>query len=369
MNARDLESEDVKRRAQGRWLEIYSQIAPELDEAVARLGRHVACPMHGGTDGFRLFRDAPETGGGVCASCGTFHDGFALLRALFGWSFPEVLVQVGSALGGIEATPRPAVRKPKAAERPRKSTRYGLRRHWKAGVRNEWAKRLIEGYLASRGLSPVLAEIWLGQARVHPAMLYRDDERKVVGEWPCVMTLVRDAEGRAITMHRLWLERLDAKTVVKAPVDCPKKLYPLADGRSMSGGAIRLGSPLGRTLGVAEGIETALAVTAATGMTVWPCFSASIMPSFVPPEGVDTVVAWADKDRPKRLPPLACGTKRKPMRPGLDAARALQQRLWGEGIKAAVQLPPDPIPSGKEAIDWADVFSTQRRLGSMSLLI
>lgn len=369
MNAAKLESDELKARSHGRWVEIFSILAPELDEAVQRMGRHVACPMHGSNDGFRLFRDAADTGGGVCSSCGAFHDGFALLRALRGWSFPEVLEQVDDALGGAVSQPQPAVIKPKAAKAPSRSTRYGLRRHWKAGVRDEWAKRLLEDYLVGRGLSPVLAEIWLEEARVHPAMPYRNDERKVVGEWPCVMTLVRDAEGRAITMHRLWLERLDAKTVVKAPVDCPKKLYPLTEGASMSGGAIRFGKPVGRTLGIAEGIETALAVTAATGMTTWACVSASIMPSFVPPEGVDTVVVWADKDRAKAQPLLPNGEQRPPKHPGLDAARALQKRLWSEGIKAAVQLPPVEIPAGKDSIDWADVYSIEQRQGPMSLLI
>ena len=42
-------------------------LAPALEPALSRVGRHVACPVHGGTDGFRLFRDADRRAG-VCAT-------------------------------------------------------------------------------------------------------------------------------------------------------------------------------------------------------------------------------------------------------------------------------------------------------------
>lgn len=348
-----IEVDELKARAEGRWLEIFSLLAPELDEAIARLGRHVACPMHSSPDGFRLFRDAAETGGGICSSCGAFHDGFALLRALRSWSFPEVLAHVAEALGGIATNVRsqPA---PKPQPASKRDAREGLRRLWKAGKADREARRLLEDYLATRGLSPALAATWLEQARVHPSLPYRNDDKEVVGSWPCVLTLVRGVGGKAVTLHRTWLTRLDDCTVAKAPVAHPKKLYPAAKGRTISGGAIRLGEPVGRTLGIAEGIETALAVAGATGMTVWACWSASLLPSFVPPEGIDTVVIWADKDREEA---------------GLKAARSLQQRLWSQGIKAALQLPDAPFPAGAKSVDWADVFAAEQRPGPLSLLL
>lgn len=367
--ASKIEANELKARASGRWLEIFSVIAKELDEAASRLGRHVACPMHDSPDGFRLFHDAAETGGGVCSTCGIFHDGFALLRELRGWSFPEVLVEVAGALGGtataIERRPRP-----KALPTPKdRDARVGLNRLWKAGRSDSEAMQLVADYLATRGLDPALAELWMSEARVHPALPYRNDEGKVVGEWPCVLTMVRAADGKPVTLHRTWLNRVDGETVFKAPVSHPKKLYPVPDGSSVTGGAIRFGEPIGTTLGIAEGIETALAVTGATGMTVWGCWSASLLPGFAPPEGVDAVVIWADRDRPRRRPPLPSGEERPPSHPGLDAARALQKRLWEEGVKAAVQLPQVEIPAGKSSVDWADVFAFEQRRRPRSMQI
>ena len=69
----------VKDDARGRWQRVLSDLAPALQDAVAKRGKHVPCPVHGGRDGFRVFPDVSETGGGVCNTCGYFVDGFSLL--------------------------------------------------------------------------------------------------------------------------------------------------------------------------------------------------------------------------------------------------------------------------------------------------
>ena len=79
MNTRLIEARGVRERAAGRWIDMLAALAPALVPALSRPGRHVPCPVHGGTRGFRLFRDVDDTGGGVCNTCGTFPDGFALL--------------------------------------------------------------------------------------------------------------------------------------------------------------------------------------------------------------------------------------------------------------------------------------------------
>ena len=60
---------DIWHLSRGRWLDIFRAFAPALDDACLRVGRHVPCPVHGGKDGFRLFEDAAETGGGICNTC------------------------------------------------------------------------------------------------------------------------------------------------------------------------------------------------------------------------------------------------------------------------------------------------------------
>ena len=67
----------IHRQAPGRWLDILSGLAPDLRPAVEKRGRHVPCPVHGGKDGFRLFRDADQTGGGIC-------------NTVSGWASPSI---------------------------------------------------------------------------------------------------------------------------------------------------------------------------------------------------------------------------------------------------------------------------------------
>ncbi|MBZ3672428.1 hypothetical protein JT305_10370 [Salmonella enterica subsp. enterica serovar Senftenberg] len=85
-------------------------LAPHLEPALRKHGRHVSCPIHGGKDGFRLFKDAHLTGGGVCNTCGANHDGFELLMWLNNWDFKQCLSEVGDYLG-VEKS-NPSINKP-----------------------------------------------------------------------------------------------------------------------------------------------------------------------------------------------------------------------------------------------------------------
>lgn len=51
-----LNAQEVRNRI-GNWDAVLAGLAPELAAALSRKGRHVPCPVHGGRDGFRLFRD------------------------------------------------------------------------------------------------------------------------------------------------------------------------------------------------------------------------------------------------------------------------------------------------------------------------
>ncbi len=150
-----------------------------------------------------------------------------------------------------------------------------------------------------------------------------------------MVALVTGADGAPVTVHRTYLTP-DGR---KAPVPDPKKLmgYP---GDRLVGGAIRLFAP-GQALGVAEGIETALAVHLRTGMPVWSAVSAGLLARLEPPAETALVVVWADRDRSGA---------------GEMAALSLRERLIGRGISVAVHLPPGPIPAGAKGIDWADVW-------------
>ena len=64
-------------------------LAPELMPAIAKIGRHVPCPLPGhenSKDGFRLFPDFHTSGGCCCNSCGFYPNGTMLLAKLKGIS-------------------------------------------------------------------------------------------------------------------------------------------------------------------------------------------------------------------------------------------------------------------------------------------
>jgi phage/plasmid primase-like uncharacterized protein len=355
-----IEADDV-RRAVSRtgWLSVLSALAGDaLGPALKRPGRHVACPVHGGRhgDGFRLFADVDRSGGGICATCGAYPDGLALLRWLFHWSFPEALAQVASVLGlgsGPSGTATP-VRLRVAPSFPRSIPEKGGPAQVRLALRRSWSPSLapqdpraapLRRYLASRGLDAALLDPRV--VRFHPGLGYwvRDanDRPRCVGRFPAMLAVVADRDGRPISIHRTYVR---ADGTGKAPVPSPRKLMAHAGPTPLSGAAIRL-CPAASDLGIAEGIETALAVRAITGMPVWACVSATLLRGFEVPSGVERLIVWADKDRSGA---------------GEAAAAVLQARL-ADVVDVQVRLPEAPIPATARGIDWADVWLRQRPLG------
>jgi phage/plasmid primase-like uncharacterized protein len=335
------------------WLCVLSALAGDvLAPALRRPGRHAPCPVHGGRhgDGFRLFADVDQTGGGICASCGAFPDGLALLQWLFRWSFPEALRQTAAVLGlrpGAAMTVVPARNRRQPPQRSVAESgqpREALRRAWAASLSPQhpgaWPLR---HYLAARRLAVSVLDARV--IRLHPALPYwsldGDDQPHCLGRFPAMLARVCAADGRAVTLHRTYLR---ADGTGKAPVSSPKKLMRHVRSAPLAGGAVRL-FPAGAALGIAEGIETALAVQAMTGLPVWACGSATLLARFRPPPCVERLTVWADKDRSEA---------------GMRAAEVLHARL-ASVLEVHIELPVAPIPAGAKGLDWADVWLRQRR--------
>ncbi|WP_020563039.1 DUF7146 domain-containing protein [Methylosarcina fibrata] len=343
MNASAIESNVVRDAARGSWLSVLDDLAPEINKAIEKPGhRHIACPVHGGKDGFRLFRDANLSGGGCCNTCGPKPDGFSLLMWLRGWTFPEALSAVAEVLGvskGFQASKR-IVQKKTHIEQSKSSVNDDkikslLRTVWQESksIRHPDADP-VRLYLQSRGLDGWLQN-W-SSLRFHPKMQYRNEDNQVIGYFPAMLALVENG-NQPITIHRTFLTD-DGR---KAPVDSPKKLMPVPADRLIVGSGIRLGNT-GRVLSVTEGIETALAVIEATGMVTWPLISATLMSHFVIPQGVEKLIIWSDLDRS-----LA----------GSFAAQKLAERAQTQGIQVEIREPSGPLLADAKSIDWLDVLN------------
>lgn len=345
----------AREQAEGRWISIINALAPQLSDAVESEGkRHFPCPVHGGKDGLRAFKDVSQTGGCVCNSCGKFHDGFETLKWANGWDNRTAVEEVTTYLNGGDAHAKRNVRvlPPRVAPPPKvdnESLRRSLNRVWNQSVPiTDRCAEPARLYLARRGLSTPPP----GALHFHPALAYHDGE-KVTGRYPAIIAMVSGIDGKAVTIHRTYLTE-DGQ---KAPVDAPKKLMSYPDDRKAVGGGIRL-AKVGRVLAVAEGIETALAVIEGSGIPAWPTVNALLLENFVPPPSVEQLIVFADKDLP---------TKQHPKGHGQEAARNLVRRAWAMGIKATAIMPRGEIPEGAKSLDWLDILRRDGPQGFPSL--
>jgi putative DNA primase/helicase len=91
--------------------------------------------------------------------------------------------------------------------------------------------------------------------RLHSAMPYVH-EGEPIGTWPAMVAPIVAVDGRPLALHRTYLDAHGHKADVPGAV---KKLTPAAG--LLAGGSIRLHEPARGVIGVAEGIETALAAS------------------------------------------------------------------------------------------------------------
>jgi hypothetical protein len=192
------------------------------------------------------------------------------------------------------------------------------------------------GYLRFRGIDPAHAD---AELRSHPNLRHSEG-----GSFPALIGKVTDAEGGFAGIWRIYVAK-NGKG--KASVEAPKMGLGVARG-----GAVRIGG-VGHTVGIAEGIETALAVrqlvNEQTGITfpVWAALSANGMQSVEIPSKVFQVKIFPDHDQPTRF--LFVG---KPS-VGMTAAKGLATRLQSEAVSVSIIAPA-------RGTDWLDRLNAMR---------
>lgn len=199
----------------------------------------------------------------------------------------------------------------------------------------------VHRYLTRRvpGLAMVPAQI-----RLHARLAYYDppavqgDKPVLVGHFAAMVVRGFNANGELVQLHKTYLTQEGQK----AAVENPKKTDRGVGSNSF---ALRLMEPEGDTLGVCEGIETALAAHVLDGIAVWPCHAAGILANFVLPAGlrdrVKRVIIYADSDELKRG-----------KRAGSFAAAQCADRLRREGIRTLIVRP------AKVGCDMADLAAS-----------
>jgi putative DNA primase/helicase len=151
--------------------------------------------------------------------------------------------------------------------------------------------------------------------KAHPALEYWHEGQRV-GVHPGFVAEVLDLAGELVTLHVTYLE--GGKKLV---TNEPRKILSPLTGRE--GCAVRL-MPTTGVLGIAEGIETALAAAALHDMPVWAALNTSLLAKFEPLAGLKALHIYADADRA-----------------GLEAAGRLMERLQGR-MRFELHVPSAP---------------------------
>ena len=189
---------------------------------------------------------------------------------------------------------------------------------------------IASGYLKTRGLS---GETPLSIRQADLEYAPRSGER-----YPTMIAAIMNCQNQIVGIHRTFLQVNPDGSVVKAPVEKPKKAMG-----SVTGGAVHLREPLPgmETLHLTEGIETGLGVQEALPLeVVWATLSAQNLATVILPAGIKKLFIWADRDRSGA---------------GEDWAEKAAKLFSSQGIKVFVLVPPGPIPDGQKSVDWLDM--------------
>lgn len=284
----------------GRWPGILTALG--VDSKFLK-NEHGPCPACGGRDRFRF--DDKGNGMFYCSNCGS-GDGFVLLYLVNGWAFQKAADEVDRVLGlGV---PKSEVK----PERTDDDKRRYMVQLWKES-RPATSGDPVWHYLSNRcGCDPAP---FMDDLRFHPNLKHASGEK-----FPAMLAMMGWDGQRFSGVHRTWIH--EGK---KAPVTPAKASFG-------DQGIIRLG-PATETLGIAEGIETAIAASARFGFPFWSGVCANGLESWVPPANVTRVLIAGDCDRSFT---------------GQAASFVLAKRLVRAGLEVDVF-----IPEVKDT-DWAD---------------
>jgi putative DNA primase/helicase len=187
---------------------------------------------------------------------------------------------------------------------------------------------LVTLYLKRRGFGAV----WPLPAclRYHRALPYWNDGAEKLGAYPAMVAPIIAPDGRTVALHRTYLTT-DGR---KADLPTAKKLTGAAG--PLAGASIPLHAPARGVIGVAEGIETALAAWCASSVPTVAAYCAGNLAAYRWPAGVQRLVIFADNDNA-----------------GREAADTLRARVVRAGLHACVIT---PTHAGS---DWCDVWAAR----------
>ena len=313
----------IQDRARGRW----ASILPLLGiDATFLNGKHTGCPMCGGKDRWRWI-DRQGSGDWICTHCG-HGDGIELAKRFLAVDFLAAVRLVEKHIGSA-----PLLRPKTRSERERAEvSKDQLQALWGRAMPLT-GEDLASRYLINRGIR---LPAWPTCLRFIEELPWKgEDGSRAV--FPAMLAKYVAPDGKSATLHRTWL----AEPGVEADVPQPRKLMP---GRVTPGSAVRLAAAA-ETMGIGEGIETALSAMILYNVPVWAAVSAGALVKWKPPESAKCILIFGDNDRNFA---------------GQNAAYSLAFQLAAvEKLHVEVRLP-------EEVGDWNDVLTLPKAAGRRS---
>ena len=297
----------------GKWPSILPMLGVSPDYLT---GKHTACPIcENGKDKFR-FDDKGGNGTFFCNDCGA-GGGWKLLELIHGWEFKTAAKEVDRVIGNAKTS---VINKTNDTEK-RRAKLNALR---KRVVPYDQSDKVIE-YLKNRGIDIKTISTITHHLGFIPDLEYWEDG-KLKGRYAAMTGLLING-AQPSTYHMTFLE-----DGVKANLSTSRKIMPPVT--PIVGGAVRL-FEYDVTLGIAEGIETALAATQLFKIPTWAALNANNLKSFAVPNTVTALHIFGDND---------------PSFTGQKAAYELGWRAVRKGLTVQVHIPP------KSNEDWNDVL-------------
>jgi putative DNA primase/helicase len=304
-------------KAHGRWREIMRALG--VSEEILN-GKQQPCPMCGGKDRF-VWDNKTGDGNYICRQCSA-GKGVQFLMMLRGWDWKTAAGEVDRVIGNLPPEPIGPTFYTSQAANP-----ASLRRLYNASdaIRKDDP---VDRYLTARGL----VGPWPRALRYIPHLKFHPDQSL----HPGMLAVFSDVNGKPATIHRTYLTD-DGR---KADIEPCRMFMP---GKIPEGGAVRL-APVAETLGIAEGIENAIAAMRMFNVPVWAATTEGLMEKWQPPSEVKHVMIFADHDR--NFVGQAAAYR---------LAANLMRKARDREFIVEVMIPP------KSGSDWNDVLNHQQQ--------
>ena len=176
------------------------------------------------------------------------------------------------------------------------------------------------GNFGSRG---IILAAWPEDLREHPNLEVWEDRKPTGKYYPALIAVIRKRDGQPCGLHETYLAGDGSG---KAPIENPRRIIGVKEG-STRGGTVRLFEPRDGAIGLAEGLETAIAAYLLTGTPTWAALNAGGIERAELPQEIKKVVIFVDNDR--------SGT-------GQRAAANAAHRFRSEGRVVRILVPDEP---------------------------